>query len=85
VCLGAAWQDAEASLRPLYGVPRDADGKDTGLAVIGMGKLGGQELNYSSDIDLMFVYGADGTTSGGSAGTLPNGEYFARAAVTSSA
>ena len=80
VCLGAAWQDAEATLRPLYGVPRDAEGKDTGLAVIGMGKLGGQELNYSSDIDLMFVYGSDGTTSGGTAGTLPNGEYFARAA-----
>ncbi|HEV8141974.1 MAG TPA: hypothetical protein VGQ77_03900, partial [Methylomirabilota bacterium] len=52
----------------------------TGLAIIGMGKLGGRELNYSSDVDLMFVYGADGETSGGRAGRLPNGEYFARLA-----
>jgi glutamate-ammonia-ligase adenylyltransferase len=80
VCLGAAWRDAEAAARTQYGVPRDEAGQETGLAVIGMGKLGGQELNYSSDIDLMFVYGDDGETSGGSAGTLANGEYFARVA-----
>src|SRR5262249_61692889 len=44
----------------------------------GMGKLGGEELNYSSDVDLMFVYGADGHTTGGAEGALANGEYFAR-------
>src|SRR5437879_1053235 len=43
-----------------------------------MGKLGGEELNYSSDIDLMFAYGADGETTGGRHGRVPNGEYFAR-------
>jgi glutamate-ammonia-ligase adenylyltransferase len=43
-----------------------------------MGKLGGEELNYSSDIDLMFVYGADGETAGGPDGRVSNGEYFAR-------
>jgi len=48
------------------------------MAVIAMGKLGGSELNYSSDIDLMFVYGADGETAGGPGGRLPNGDYFAR-------
>jgi [glutamine synthetase] adenylyltransferase / [glutamine synthetase]-adenylyl-L-tyrosine phosphorylase len=79
-CLDAAWRDAEAAAREQYGVPRDADGRPTGLAIVGMGKLGAQELNYSSDIDLMFVYGADGDTAGGPAGHLPNGEYFARVA-----
>jgi glutamate-ammonia-ligase adenylyltransferase len=79
-CLAAAWSDAEADARARFGVPRDADGGETGLAVIGMGKLGGDELNYSSDIDLMFVYGADGDTAGGPEGGLPNGEYFARVA-----
>ncbi len=37
---------------------------DEPFAVIGLGKLGGRELNYSSDVDLLFVYGADGTTQG---------------------
>ncbi|HEV8142478.1 MAG TPA: glutamate-ammonia-ligase adenylyltransferase, partial [Methylomirabilota bacterium] len=73
-CLAAAWRDAEATARAQYGVPRDPAGRKTGLAIIGMGKLGGRELNYSSDVDLMFVYGADGETSGGRAGRLPNGE-----------
>ena len=80
VCLSAAWRWAEADLRRRYGLPRGEDGTSTGLAVIGMGKLGGDELNYSSDIDLVFVYGDDGETSGGSEGRVPNGDYFARGA-----
>jgi glutamate-ammonia-ligase adenylyltransferase len=48
------------------------------MAVIAMGKLGGAELNYSSDIDLMFVYGADGETTGGPGGRIANGDYFTR-------
>jgi glutamate-ammonia-ligase adenylyltransferase len=40
VCLGVAWRDAEAAARAQYGEPRDEEGKETGLAVIGMGKLG---------------------------------------------
>ena len=69
---------AEADARARLGAPLDADGNETGLAVIGMGKLGGEELNYSSDIDLMFVYGAEGETAGGAEGRVSNGEYFAR-------
>src|SRR6266436_4961290 len=80
VCLGAAWRLAEEDLRQRYGEPRAEDGAPTGLAVIGMGKLGGDELNYSSDIDLVFVYGDDGLTTGGSEGRVPNGDYFARGA-----
>jgi glutamate-ammonia-ligase adenylyltransferase len=78
VCLAEAVRMAEADARARVGMPRDAEGRETGLAVIGMGKLGGEELNYSSDIDLMFVYGGDGETTGGPDGVVPNGEYFAR-------
>jgi glutamate-ammonia-ligase adenylyltransferase len=77
-CLGEAWRMAETDARARFGAPRDDDGGETGLAVIGMGKLGGEELNYSSDIDLMFVYGAEGDTAGGPEGRLSNGEYYAR-------
>ena len=44
-----------------------------------MGKLGGEELNYSSDVDLIFVYGDDGDTAGGPEGAIANGDYFAEA------
>ncbi len=49
--------------RPMYG---DAEGnlKEAGYAVISMGKLGGEELNFSSDIDLIFVYDEEGETEG---------------------
>jgi len=80
VCLEAAWRWTEEELRRRYGEPRAEDGTPTGLAVIGMGKLGGDELNYSSDIDLVFVYGDDGETTGGSEGSVPNGDYFAEGA-----
>ncbi|HEY7518614.1 MAG TPA: bifunctional [glutamate--ammonia ligase]-adenylyl-L-tyrosine phosphorylase/[glutamate--ammonia-ligase] adenylyltransferase [Methylomirabilota bacterium] len=77
-CLAVAWRDADTDARARFGAPLDAAGHETGVAVIGMGKLGGEELNYSSDIDLMFVYGAEGDTAGGPEGRLANGEYFAR-------
>lgn len=78
VCLAAAWREADSALRAAWGPPRAPDGGETGMAVIGMGKLGGEELNYSSDIDLMFVYGEDGDTAGGPAGRITNGDYFTR-------
>ncbi len=80
VCLETARGWAEEALAPLYGRPLAPDGSPTGLAVIGMGKLGGDELNYSSDIDLIFVYGEDGETTGGSAGRVANAVYFTEAA-----
>ena len=59
-----------------YGTPRGADGRAQELIVIGMGKLGGRELNVSSDIDLIFVYPEDGDTDG--ARSISNFEYFTR-------
>lgn len=49
----------ETTLRQRYGDPAD-----NAVAVIGLGKLGAQELNYSSDIDIIFVYRAEGETGG---------------------
>jgi glutamate-ammonia-ligase adenylyltransferase len=47
---------AAASLEPRLGRPRDAAGAELPLLVLGMGKLGGGELNFSSDVDLVFLY-----------------------------
>ena len=59
-----------------FGTPRNAKGDAQSLIVVGMGKLGGAELNVSSDIDLVFVYSEDGDTDGSRA--LSNHEYFSR-------
>lgn len=47
----------------------DPHALETGMCVLGMGKLGGRELNFSSDIDLIFVYDAEGETTGRMDGT----------------
>ncbi|MEO1751914.1 bifunctional [glutamate--ammonia ligase]-adenylyl-L-tyrosine phosphorylase/[glutamate--ammonia-ligase] adenylyltransferase [Thiofaba sp. EF100] len=75
-CVAGAldWWDAELSRR--HGTPRDAQGQAFGLVVLGMGKLGGHELNFSSDIDLIFAFEEDGETDGPK--PLENSEYFTR-------
>jgi len=60
------------------GVPRTAGGQAARFVVLGLGKLGGVELNYSSDIDLIFLYDADGETDGKRRAT--NAEFFDRVA-----
>jgi [glutamine synthetase] adenylyltransferase / [glutamine synthetase]-adenylyl-L-tyrosine phosphorylase len=52
----AAVAYATASLEPRFGRARDADGNELPLLVLGMGKLGGDELNFSSDVDLVFLH-----------------------------
>jgi glutamate-ammonia-ligase adenylyltransferase len=60
-----------------FGEPLGADsGIPQALTVVGMGKLGGGELNVSSDVDLIFVYGEDGETVGPR--KLSNREFFER-------
>lgn len=84
VLLENALRIAARKLESDYGVPQfiDATGKvqQTRLALLALGKLGGEELNYSSDIDLMFVYGHDGATNGGKLGATTNSEFFVRLA-----
>ncbi len=58
-----------------YGVPRSSQGKAQQLVILGMGKLGARELNYSSDIDLIFAYPEQGQTDG-EARSLSNEEFF---------
>jgi len=48
----------------VFGMPLDADGEPQSLLVFAMGKMGGGELNFSSDIDLIFVFPEDGETPG---------------------
>jgi len=65
------------SLITQFGQPIGADsGTPQELLVIGMGKLGGGELNVSSDIDLIFTYPEDGETNG--TRSLSNHEFFSR-------
>ncbi|MEL7023848.1 MAG: bifunctional [glutamate--ammonia ligase]-adenylyl-L-tyrosine phosphorylase/[glutamate--ammonia-ligase] adenylyltransferase [Pseudomonadota bacterium] len=55
---------AQDRLESRYGVLRDSSGEPVPLRVLCMGKLGGRELNFSSDIDLIFVYPSDGESDG---------------------
>lgn len=74
---------AEATLQAMYshikdtfqaerGKPLAEDGTEVDFAIIGMGKFGGGELNFSSDLDVMLVYSADGKTTKG----VTNADYF---------
>lgn len=73
--IAAALAEAQSTLAERYGQPRTASGAPAQFLVVGMGKLGGYELNVSSDIDLVFVYDEDGDTDGPV--PLSNREYFA--------
>lgn len=71
---------ARDELSQTYGLPRckDNDGNYAAsqLAVIGMGKLGGSELHFYSDLDLIFIYSRNGETQGRK--PISNREYFAK-------
>ncbi len=76
VSLHTALDWITSDLAGTAGTPRDAKGEVQQLIVAGMGKLGGGELNVSSDIDLVFVYPDEGETDGPR--PLNNHEYFSR-------
>ncbi len=63
-------------LTTTYGEPLDSQGTPQRLLVIGMGKLGGRELNVSSDVDYIFVYPENGETQGPK--TIENHDFFTR-------
>jgi len=83
VLLEDALREAESAMEHKYGLPQhvDAEGRiaNTTFAVLSLGKLGGNELNYSSDIDLLFLYG-DGREP--ASAPISNREYFIRLAQT---
>ena len=73
-----AMQVATRSIGRKFGTPATSTGEPARLAALAFGKLGGDELNYSSDIDLMFVYDRDGQTAGRGSSSITNADYFAR-------
>jgi len=80
-CLQSALTALEADFAQRHGVIRDHDGRPQRLVVYGLGKLGGGELNFSSDIDLVYAYEHDGgMLSEGSDGPRPLAAetYYAR-------
>ena len=76
--LDVTYRRIREELVAAHGEPRLEDGSICGLSVISLGKLGGKELNYSSDIDLMFIYGGAGETDGPN--RITNKEFFKKVA-----
>src|SRR5437870_718691 len=81
VLIEEALREADRRLQHRYGTPQhlDSEGRfvDTPFAILSLGKLGGNELNYSSDVDLMYIFG-DGEEPPNAA--ISNREYFIRLA-----
>lgn len=76
---------ARQELDNRYGSPLETDAKGkqrpADFCIVSLGKLGSKELNYASDIDLLFIYSGDGSTSGsGQRGVITNREYFVKLA-----
>ncbi len=76
VIVDRSLRDCQARLTKQYGPPRLTNGKPCPFTILGMGKFGGRELGYASDIEVLFVYGGPGRTSGKRG--LENSEYFER-------
>lgn len=69
-----------------FGIPLETDEngrtKQSSLCIVALGKLGSKELNYSSDIDLLYLYSAEGLTSSKGKNSITNREYFVKLAQT---
>ena len=74
--IAAAVDFAHRDLERIYGEPRNAEGEAQPFVVLGMGKLGGGELNFSSDIDLIFLFPDRGATAGSR--SIDNEDFFTR-------
>lgn len=82
--LTSALEHARREMDNRYGRPQVIDGKGrratAEFSIAALGKLGSRELNYSSDIDLIFIYTDEGETTGGTRGAITNREYFIKLA-----
>jgi len=78
-CIGHARDYLHLRLRETYGVPVNSTGKEQNLVILGMGKLGARELNFSSDVDLIFAFPSSGSTQGVPK-SITNEEFFVRLA-----
>lgn len=75
-CLQLALDALDVDMVQRFGVVRDAEGNPQRLVVFGLGKLGGGELNFSSDVDLVYAYEHEGESDG--ARSLDAQDWFAR-------
>ena len=82
--LESAIATACAEVDNRFGRPQEEDAKgkarSASFCIVALGKLGSRELNYSSDIDLLFLYSGEGKTRGGSRESVTNREYFVKLA-----
>ncbi|MEZ5424158.1 MAG: hypothetical protein R2682_13840 [Pyrinomonadaceae bacterium] len=80
--LEAALVESRREMDKRYGQPLELDEKQRSraaeFAVIALGKLGSLELNYASDVDLLFIYSSDGMTAGAERDAITNREYFTK-------
>jgi glutamate-ammonia-ligase adenylyltransferase len=79
VCIEGALRILHADLVRRFGRPQAPDGRPLQMVVVGMGKLGARELNFSSDVDLIFAFAARGRTEGADQ-TIANDDFFTRLA-----
>jgi [glutamine synthetase] adenylyltransferase / [glutamine synthetase]-adenylyl-L-tyrosine phosphorylase len=76
--LEVALETALRNISRRFGEPFTKFDEPARCVILGFGKLGGKELNYSSDIDLMFLYDEEGQTQGQRITVISNDDYFAR-------
>jgi glutamate-ammonia-ligase adenylyltransferase len=76
--LEVALHTALRSVGRRFGKPHTSSGKPARCVILAFGKHGGEELNYSSDIDLMFIYDEEGATRGPRITSIGNDEFFGR-------
>jgi glutamate-ammonia-ligase adenylyltransferase len=74
VVVGAAYARCQNELGSRHGFPALPDGRPCPMAVLALGKCGGRELGFASDIELMFVYEGNGATSGPE--VIDNADFF---------
>ncbi|HEU0291756.1 MAG TPA: hypothetical protein VFR47_03425 [Anaerolineales bacterium] len=74
ITISATLRRCEAELRSVHGEPLLENEEPCGLSLLALGKFGGRELGFASDIELMFVYAGDGRTKGANA--ITTAEYF---------
>ncbi len=77
IALEVAYRHSFQKIAERFGVPQTVTGQPASAVILAFGKLGGEELNYSSDIDLMIVYDFEGQTSGQRT-SISNSEFFSR-------
>ena len=74
--IAASVSYASRCMQDRFGTPRNESGAEIPAVTLAMGKLGGRELNFSSDVDLIFLYSEDGETDGKR--SVSAHEYFTR-------